>query len=668
MRNATHSREGESSHGGESSVASQETDDYVTSHLSDTERRSLFSDSDSESETEGPPSKKPKLDLGEETLSYIRSAMDKPLKNDKRKAHIAKHSLPSVEPAFPPKLDEAITCLIPKAARSIDRFLSKLQQFCMDSLGPILFLNEKLSEIEPQIDLETIRSAAKTSLTLIANASAHFTVERQKCIMKHLNKDLKPLAEEQYPSRGPSLFGEGFAAKAKATADGIKALKGAQKSFSAAAAQSPWAAASSGVSQAFRLNHTEVFRRLGPPANQRPPNGPRKTSTKISNPRINNNLAASSTKTTIRPTSKDSCPERPATPTSNYGVYIGRKNHPSQGSMAEVDIRPMGLRSHLRLQDRANSPPLPDIPITHSGERRTCHSNLQRVDQSIGEGSSAESSATSRARLCVMSVSSTKERWTKLMRPVINLRPFNHFVAFHHFKTEGIQVVKDMLQPNDWMVRIDLKDAYFSIPVHQEYQKYLRFIWGRKMYQFTCLPFGLSSAPRVFTKILRPIVGFFRSKGIRCVIYLDDLLLLAQMKETVKEHAVTVLTILKALRFLINYMKSSLVPQQEVTFLGFEIRSKHMELKLPQDKLVTIQKEVSNMLKQKLVSARSQAHLIGKMSAALLAVRPASFHYCNLQQLKPTALRKRSYDASIHLTQSARKDLTWWLESLPWNG
>ena len=165
------------------------------------------------------------------------------------------------------------------------------------------------------------------------------------------------------------------------------------------------------------------------------------------------------------------------------------------------------------------------------------------------------------------------------------------------------------------MVRIDLKDAYFSIPVHQEYQKYLRFIWERKMYQFTCLPFGLSSAPRVFTKILQPIVGFFRSKGIRCVIYLDDLLLLAQIKETVKEHAVTVLTILEALGFLINYMKSSLEPQQEVTFLGFEIRSKHMELKLPQDKLVTIQKEVSNMLKQKLVSAHSLAHLIGKMSA-----------------------------------------------------
>ena len=74
------------------------------------------------------------------------------------------------------------------------------------------------------------------------------------------------------------------------------------------------------------------------------------------------------------------------------------------------------------------------------------------------------------------------------------------------------------------------------------------------MYHFTCLPFDLSSVPRVFSKISRPNVGFFRSKGIRCVIYLDDLLLLAQMKETLKEQAVTVWTILETLGFLIEVL------------------------------------------------------------------------------------------------------------------
>ena len=75
-------------------------------------------------------------------------------------------------------------------------------------------------------------AAVKASVVLLANASAHISVERRKGVMKYFNRDLKHLAEEQYPKYSPFLFGEGFACKVKATADGIKALKGAQqKSF-----------------------------------------------------------------------------------------------------------------------------------------------------------------------------------------------------------------------------------------------------------------------------------------------------------------------------------------------------------------------------------------------------------------------------------------------------
>ena len=85
------------------------------------------------------------------------------------------------------------------------------------------------------------------------------------------------------------------------------------------------------------------------------------------------------------------------------------------------------------------------------------------------------------------------------------------------------------------MARMDLKDAYFSVLIAEQHQKLLRFCWEQRSYQFTCLPFGLSTAARVFTKVLKPVMTFLREKNVRCKIYLDDLLLLNQAKEALSE-------------------------------------------------------------------------------------------------------------------------------------
>ena len=82
------------------------------------------------------------------------------------------------------------------------------------------------------------------------------------------------------------------------------------------------------------------------------------------------------------------------------------------------------------------------------------------------------------------------------------------------------------------MTSIDLKDTYFSVLIHKSSQRFLGFIWGTKHYTFLGLPFGLSSAPRIFTKLLKPVAAFLRKQGYRIIIYLDDvLLLLASSKE-----------------------------------------------------------------------------------------------------------------------------------------
>ena len=78
-------------------------------------------------------------------------------------------------------------------------------------------------------------------------------------------------------------------------------------------------------------------------------------------------------------------------------------------------------------------------------------------------------------------------------RPVINLKSLNNFLSYHHFKTEDLNAVKYLLQRNDYMCKIDLKDAYFCIPLHRSSQRFIHFLWKGSLYEL-CLRFRLRLA------------------------------------------------------------------------------------------------------------------------------------------------------------------------------
>jgi len=72
-------------------------------------------------------------------------------------------------------------------------------------------------------------------------------------------------------------------------------------------------------------------------------------------------------------------------------------------------------------------------------------------------------------------------------------------------------MVRDLLQSNNWMCSLDLKDAYHSVAIAKEHCKYLHFLWDGQIYKFTCLPFGLCSAPRTFMKLLCSAMAHLQS-------------------------------------------------------------------------------------------------------------------------------------------------------------
>lgn len=101
---------------------------------------------------------------------------------------------------------------------------------------------------------------------------------------------------------------------------------------------------------------------------------------------------------------------------------------------------------------------------------------------------------------------------------------FSH-LRYQHFKMEGINSVRDIMQKGDWMIKIDLTDAYFTLGIHKIHQQSLQFRWKGKWY-FNWLPFGISVAPLELTKMFKVPIGLLRGIGICLVIYLDYILII----------------------------------------------------------------------------------------------------------------------------------------------
>ena len=84
---------------------------------------------------------------------------------------------------------------------------------------------------------------------------------------------------------------------------------------------------------------------------------------------------------------------------------------------------------------------------------------------------------------------------------------------------ENFSHVPSLIGRDYYLASVDLQNAYYSVPVQTDYCKYLRFYWNGVLFQYTSLLNGLSSAPRVFNKIMKPLFSKLRSEGPLSVFF-----------------------------------------------------------------------------------------------------------------------------------------------------
>ena len=116
-------------------------------------------------------------------------------------------------------------------------------------------------------------------------------------------------------------------------------------------------------------------------------------------------------------------------------------------------------------------------------------------------------------------------------RMILILKTFNGFLKFKHCKLESVENALDLITEGCYLGSVELKDASYTTPIHQNYQKYLRLFWNKEYHQYIVLTNGFWLVLRVFTNVLIPPFKYLRSKGYLSVKYVDDSLFLGEIFE-----------------------------------------------------------------------------------------------------------------------------------------
>ena len=247
------------------------------------------------------------------------------------------------------------------------------------------------------------------------------------------------------------------------------------------------------------------------------------------------------------------------------------------------------------------------------------------------------------------------------LRLILDLSALNHWLVCPTFRMDHAQVVRDALAPDMWATSIDLSDAYLHIPILSAHCKFLVFQVGNRRFQWLVLPFGLNTAPRVFTDVMKALKRWGRRFGILLFQYLDDWLQLNLDRAVLCRQTEHLVRQCAELGLIVNHEKSEVVPLQQIVFLG-DLLDFEQGIILPTaSRFQAINDKIFEITRQECAEFRVIRSLVGLLTATEKIVPYGRLHFrelqrfCNSLVMKNTPRRVRVYVPSVVL-----HDLDWW--------
>ena len=235
-----------------------------------------------------------------------------------------------------------------------------------------------------------------------------------------------------------------------------------------------------------------------------------------------------------------------------------------------------------------------------------------------------------------------------------------------HFKMKTLKTAIESKRQDCYFASVDLADAYYSIPVCKGDRKYFRFFHKGQKFQFTALVMGLTSSPRIFTKILKSVFAYLRALGHINTAYIDDSCLVGLTYKGCLRNIYDTVSLMDELGLTVHTDKSVLQPYTQIVFLGFVLCSKSVTVRLTEERCQNIITLCVQLKNEKRTTIRSFAKVIGKLVASEPGVEYAMLYIKPLKIIKEKELHihKGNFDSFMNISPVVKSTLDWWIGNL----